>query len=259
MVEERRLRRVSRPAERSDGFLTRWYYLPALVFLVAGPISGVRPGWFPIWTLWGLAVALLILMLVIVAQARQHRVTLPPVWAVYTIAWFTAVAGWSVRDLRVEAFSLPLGLALLGAGVLAMKPADGSALAGRATLNSWPIRFTGSWPLLAPGIIATLLPSMLATGTDPQTWRAITVLALALVAILIGSLRKLGAPFLLGIIALPIEIAIVFAVQIGTTISATWWWITLATAGAVLLVIATTYERRSGGDKGLAARMRDLA
>ena len=85
------------------------------------------------------------------------------------------------------------------------------------------------------------------------------MLGLALIAILVGSLRKLGAPFLLGIIALPIEIAIVFTVQIGTTISATWWWITLATAGAVLLVIATTYERRSGGDKGLAARMRDLA
>jgi hypothetical protein len=124
--------------------------------------------------------------------------------------------------------------------------------------TSWPIGFAGSWRLLTPGIVVTFLPSILATGTDPQTLRAILVIALALVAILIGSLRRLGAPFLLGIIVLPIENITVFAAQIGHTISATSWWITLATAGAVLLVIAVTYERRSGGEKGVAARLRDL-
>jgi hypothetical protein len=133
----------------------------------------------------------------------------------------------------------------------------GTALPGRS-LNSWPTGFSGSWPLLTPGIVVTFLPSILATGTDPQTLRAILVIALALVSILIGSLRKLGAPFLLGIIVLPLENITVFAAQIGHTISATSWWITLATAGAVLLVIAVTYERRSGGERGVAARLRDL-
>jgi len=103
-----------------------------------------------------------------------------------------------------------------------------------------------------------LLPSILATGTDPQTWRAILVLGLALVSILIGSLRRLGAPFIIGLIVLPIENVVVFAVQVGRSIGATPWWITLATAGAVLLVIAVTSERRSAGQKGVAARLRDL-
>ena len=61
-----------------------------------------------------------------------------------------------------------------------------------------------------------------------------------------------------GIIALPIENIVVFAVQIGRNIGALPWWITLATAGAVLLVIAVGSERRTGKDKGTAARLRDL-
>ncbi|MDQ1528592.1 MAG: hypothetical protein QOH77_382, partial [Actinomycetota bacterium] len=80
----------------------------------------------------------------------------------------------------------------------------------------------------------------------------------ALVAILIGSLRKLGAPFVLGIIVLPLENITVFAVQVGHSIGAAPWWITLATAGAVLLVVAVTYERRDSGNRGVGARLRDL-
>ena len=99
---------------------------------------------------------------------------------------------------------------------------------------------------------------MLSTGTDPQTWGAIMVIALALAAILVGSLFKLGAPFILGIAVLPIENVVVFAVQIGRNIGSTPWWITLASAGAVLLVIAATWERRTSGDRGVAARLRDL-
>ena len=125
-------------------------------------------------------------------------------------------------------------------------------------MNRWPIGFTGSWRLLAPGIVVILLTSVMSTGTDPLTWRAILVIGLALVAILIGNLRKLAAPFILGIITLPIENLIVFAVQIGDKIEATTWWITLATAGAVLLVLAVSSERGSTGNRGVAARLRDL-
>ena len=85
----------------------------------------------------------------------------------------------------------------------------------RATWTSWPNGFVGSWRVLAPGIIVLFLPSVLATGTDPQTWRAILVMSLALAAILIGSVKRLAAPFVLGLAVLPIEIIVVFTVQIG--------------------------------------------
>ncbi|BDZ47447.1 hypothetical protein GCM10025866_33560 [Naasia aerilata] len=240
----------------------RWLYVPASLYLVAGPIAGIRPGWFPIWTLWTLALAVLVLMLVTVARARRGGTALPPVWFTFLLAWCTAVAGWSERELRVEAFSLPLGLALLGAGILAARGREAESAAAGPTrgpsLNAWPVGFTGSWRLFGPGIVVTILPSVLATGTDPLTQRAILVIALALAAILVGLLRRQAAPFFLGLVVLPIENIIVFVVQIGRSISAAPWWITLATAGAVLLVIAVGYERRSA-QGGVAARLRDLA
>jgi hypothetical protein len=247
-------RMLSTEAHRASG-RWRWIYMPAVVYLAIGPIFAVRAGWLSVWSLLALTVVLLAFMVVTVVLARTRSVALPPVWFTFAVAWCTAVAGWSIRSLRVEAFSLPLGLALVAVGVIALRT---TTSAPTRNLNSWPIGFSGSWRLLTAGIIVTFVPSILATGTDPQTARAILVIALALLAILIGSLRRLGAPFILGIIVLPLENITVFAAQIGHTISATSWWITLATAGAVLLVIAVTSERRTSGQKGVAARLRDL-
>jgi hypothetical protein len=235
---------------------SRLLLVPALAYLAVGPVAATRPGWLPIFILLALAIVLLTGMLVTVARARKRPVMLPPAWLTFLVAWCVAVAGWSERALRVEAFSLSLGIALLAAGVIAMRPPATPPV--RVGPTSWPIGFRGSWPLLGPGIVVTLLPSMLATGTDPLTLRAILVIGLALAAILVGSLRKLAAPFVLGLVALPIENIVVFVVQIGRSIGALPWWITLATAGAVLLVIAVTSERRVAGQRGVAARMRDL-
>ncbi len=80
----------------------------------------------------------------------------------------------------------------------------------------------------------------------------------ALTAILVGSARKLAAPFLIGVIVLPVENVVVFAVQIGRGIESVPWWITLAVVGAVLLIIAVTTERRTAADQGIAARLGDL-
>jgi hypothetical protein len=247
-------RQIASPGARRTAFM------PAALVAVAGPIAAVDGGWAAIVTLWLLMAALLVWMLVTVGAARTRAVVSPPVLFLFPLAWVTAVAGWSARELRVEAFSLPLGLALLAVGVLVLHRAApaGASVRSRADLTSWPIGFSGSWRLLTPGILVTLAPSMLATATDPLTWRAILVIALALAAILLGSLFRLGAPFILGILVLPIENAIVFVVQIGRSIGAAPWWMTLATAGAVLLLIAVTSERRTRGAKGAGARLRDL-
>lgn len=234
---------------------SRWLYAPALVFLVVGPIAAIRRDWFAIFTLWGLMALLLGVALVTVARARTTKPLMPPFWFVYALAWVTGVAGWGQRDLRVEVFSLPLGLTVLAAGIIAMRPIS---LPTRATLGSWPIGFTGSWRLLAPGIVLTLLPSVLATGTDPQLYRPILVIALALAAILVGSARKLAAPFILGLAVLPIENIVVFSAQVDRTVGAMPWWITLSTAGAVLLAIAVGSERRTNQGRGVAARLREL-
>jgi hypothetical protein len=233
---------------------SRTLYVPAAVFLVVGSMAGIRMAVLPVVVLIALMVVLLGIMLLAVWRAVRSGTALPPAWVLFGLAWLTAVAAWSPRELlRVEAFSLPLGIVLLAAGaIVVLQPAQ-------AGHRSWPVGYSGSWALLTPGILVTLVPSVLATATDPRTERAILVIGLALVAILLGSLLRLAAPFVLGILVLPIENVIVFAVQLGRQIESAPWWITLATAGATLLVIAVTSERRGGGVAGVGARLRDLA
>ncbi|MCS0498082.1 SCO7613 C-terminal domain-containing membrane protein [Protaetiibacter mangrovi] len=239
------------------GLQTRWVYVPVSVFLVVGPMTAIEDDPLSIWTLWGLELLLLAVMVATVWRAREREVRMPPVWLQWSLAWAVAVTAWSQREiLRVEGFSLPLGLALVAVGVLAF--ARGARPGDVRTPTSWPIGFRGSWATLAPGIVATLLPSIMATFTDPQTWRAILVIAFALVAVLFGARKTLAAPFILGISVLPLEILVVFLVQLGDTINPLLWWITLATAGIVLLVIAVGWERRTGADASLTARIRDL-
>lgn len=238
----------------------RWLYAPAALYVGLATWTAIERDWFTIWLMWSLMVAYLAAMVIVAVRLRNGRTSLPPVWFIFTLAFITAIVAWSPRDLRVEWFSLPLGLFALFAGVAAMRGRQrDTADTQRGTLSSWPARWHGSWPLLAPGLGVMFLASILATFTDPQTWRAILVIAIALVAILVGSSRKLAAPFLLGIIVLPIENIFVFVVQIGRGIESVPWWITLAVVGAVLLIIAVTYERRAGDDNSIAARLGDLA
>lgn len=244
---------------------TRWLYAPAFAYVAVAAWPAIERDWFTIWTMWALMVAFLVAVVASAARGLRGRTGMPPVWFLFGLAFITAVVAWSPRDLRVEWFSLPLGIGLLVAGALAMRRGadDIDGVAGRAptpaSLEAWPAGWRGSWALLAPGIVVTLSASVAATFTDPLTWRAILVIVLALVAILGGAGRRLAAPFLIGIVVLPVENAIAFMVQIGRGIQSMPWWITLAVVGAVLLIIAVTYERRAGEESGIAARLRDLA
>jgi hypothetical protein len=244
----------------------RWMLTPALVFLIVGPIAAVAPGLAPMWTLWGLSLALLVLMLFTVWRDLAARETgrstiLPPAWITFVAAWCVAVAGWSVRDLNVEWFSLPLGLALTAAGVLVLAR-GGGATGGtltRASATSWPVGFTRSWTVLAPGIIVTVLPSVLATGTNPATWRAILVISLALVALLVGALMRYAAPFVLSLITFGVEIVVIlFQLGLGREIDPVVFYIAAGSAGTILIVVAIWFERRSRGDRENTSRLRDL-
>ncbi len=239
---------------REAGRLTRWLSAPALLYVGAATWTAIDRDWVAIWSMWGLMLAYLATLVAISARTRRHRTSLPPVWFVFGLAFVTAVVAWSPRDLRVEWFSLPLGLLLLAAGAVHLRTPE---TPGRPSLTAWPATWHGSWALLGPGIVVTFSASIAATFTDPVTWRAILVMVLALAAIIVGAGRRLAAPFLIGIVVLPVENALAFLVQIGRGIEAMPWWITLAVVGAVLLVIAVTYERRA--DAGIAARLRDLA
>ncbi|MDN3496204.1 hypothetical protein QL996_09715 [Planococcus sp. APC 4015] len=258
LLAARGLRRAAVPGGRLER--SRWTAAPAFAYVAVGTWTAIERYWPTIWTMWALMLAFLVAMVVIAACAVRGRTALPPVWFVFALAFATGVVAWSPRELRVEWFSLPLGAALLIAGVFALRaapPADPAA-PGIRSLTAWPARWVGSWPLLAPGLVVMMSASIVATFTDPLTWRAILVIVLALLAILVGAARRLAAPFLIGVVVLPIENVFAFAVQIGRGIESMPWWITLAVVGAVLLIIAVTYERRAGEEAGITARLKDL-
>ncbi len=234
----------------------RWAQVPALAFLVIGPIAAVAPGLAPMWMLWGLMLVVLGILLVTVVRALAGPTMLPPTWVVFAAAWCVGVAGWSVRDVNVEWFSLPLGLVLTAAGVLVLRH---GAPDGPGTAISWPVGFTRTWAILAPGIVVTVLPSVLATGTNPATWRAILVLGLALVALLVGALLRYAAPFVLSLVTFGVEILVILVLlAFGRDIDPVILWVALGSAGAVLFTVAIWFERRSRGDREGSARMRDL-
>ncbi|MCS3842855.1 SCO7613 C-terminal domain-containing membrane protein [Microbacterium sp. AK031] len=232
---------------------TRWMFAPAVLALAAGTWCAIERDWGSIWLMWALMIGILALMLT--SAVRAQRTTLPPVWFLFGVAFITAVVAWSPRELRVEWFSLPLGAFLLLAGIHGLRSGRTESAGG---VDAWPAGHLGSWQLLAPGLITMMSASIASTFTDPLTWRAILVMVLALAAIMVGAGRRLAAPFILGMIVLPIENVFVFSVQIGRGIASMPWWITLAVIGAVLLIIAVTYERRSGDADTVVARIRDL-
>ncbi|QTV79194.1 SCO7613 C-terminal domain-containing membrane protein [Microbacterium sp. NIBRBAC000506063] len=248
--------RGARAGSTEEASGSRWLTAPAVLALAVGVWPAIERDWPVIWAMWTLMIVALV---VVVIAASRRRTSLPPVWFLFGVAFVTGVVAWSPRDLRVEWFSLPMGAFLLLAGAIGLRAANraGAAPAERR-LGAWPHGWGGSWALLAPGIVVTVSASIVATFTDPLTWRAILVMVLALAAILVGASRRLAAPFLIGLVVLPIENVFVFSVQLGRNIEAMPWWITLALMGAVLLIIAVAGERREGAEKGVVARVRDL-
>jgi hypothetical protein len=179
--------------------------------------------------------------------ATDLAAALPPGWFLWLVALAWAIGGWSPRELRVEVFALPLGLALTAMGFVALRAAlaePDRPVAGPAAGGAWPVGRRTSVATLTPGILATLGPSMLAIWTDPMTWRAILVVVLALGFMLLGARQMLRAPLVVGAGALPMAVVSVFAAQIGRTISAGPWLLTLLAAGGLLLVLGIFAERR---------------
>ncbi|NKY21757.1 SCO7613 C-terminal domain-containing membrane protein [Cellulomonas denverensis] len=214
-----------------------WSSAPALAAFTIAGLSAVRPTWTVVWV--ALALELAALALTVLAVRPGGRLVLPPAWFGWLIAVAWAIGGWSLRELRVEVYALPLGLGLTLAGLLALRAGD-----DRPGPRAWPVGFRGSMATLAPGVAATLGPSLLAIWTDPVTWRAILVVALSLVFMVAGARELLRAPLVIGSVTLGLAVLSVFGTQLGSAISAGPWLLTLLSAGGLLLVLGIYAERR---------------
>ncbi|MDR2380931.1 MAG: hypothetical protein LBE08_07130, partial [Bifidobacteriaceae bacterium] len=166
---------------------TAWRLFPALLGAAIVPVTSVHFTWPIIIMMIAIMAGYLGLTLLAARGEATGSRTLPPIWAVWLIALAVGIAAWSPRELRVECFALPLGLTLFAASWIVVGRVPRYGTRARA---------------LTPGIAATLGPSTLACGTDPQTWRAILVLGLAMAFMAYAALRRLKPPVLVCVMSM---------------------------------------------------------
>lgn len=103
---------------------------------------------------------------------------------------------------------------------------------------------TPTWSALGPGLALALgVPTLtaLATGTG---WRIGVAIAGGLLAVVVGAVRRWQAPFVVGALALLLELVVQLAPVARQAVGGLGWWPVLALGGAALLGLGLTYERR---------------
>jgi hypothetical protein len=166
------------------------------------------------------------------------------------VGWTTlavlVLGGVAVLGLaRVDPFDLvtvSIAAALLGAGAVRMR---------RSTR-------VGSWPALGPGLAVLLVPALIADLTDPELWRIVALGVVAATAVLVGAIRRLQAPLLLGGAVLLVHALWQLWPWITDVYEAVWWWLWLGIAGVVLVVLAATYERQLRLARGMVRSIAGL-
>jgi hypothetical protein len=144
----------------------------------------------------------------------------------------------SYRVETVEAYSLPLAVALLVLGV--------------ARRGSVPD--ASSWQAYGPALAVGLLPSLFRALPGDGVPRPALLAAAALLVTLAGARHRLLAPLVLGggtLLALALRAVGPAAVRVCAALPG---WVPVAAAGAVLLLVGATYEQRLRDAK----RVRDV-
>lgn len=217
-------RSASRPEWLGEALLAASVALATLPTLLA-IISGEQP------TLRAAVLFPLLAAAHITASAATARPVGGPV-----LGWTTLgalVFGGLMALVRgsVDPFDIvtaSVGVALIGAGAFRMRRSPE----------------LGSWPALGPGLAVLLLPALVADFTDPELWRNVALGVVAAAAVVVGAMRRLQAPLLLGGTVLLVHAIVQLWPWITALYEAVWWWLWLGIAGVLLVVLAATYERQ---------------
>ncbi|MEX1078816.1 MAG: hypothetical protein WED09_06890 [Homoserinimonas sp.] len=159
------------------------------------------------------------------------------------LAAAVAVAGVSTGALDpIELGTVPLAIALLATGRIRLAAEPGSR----------------SWRTLAPAIIVILVPSLLATISEPELWRLVGLGVVSVTVLIVGAVRRLQAPFILGLVIALIHGFATFAPQVRAVYESQEWWLWAGLAGIVLVVVAIRYEKRIQSLKDAVGRIAAL-
>lgn len=116
----------------------------------------------------------------------------------------------------------------------------------------------GSWPSLGPGLAVLLIPALIADFTDPELWRLIALGLVAAAAVVVGAVRRLQAPLMVGGAVLLVHSVAQLWPWITWLYEAVWWWLWLGVAGVVLVALAATYERQLRLARGVMRTVAEL-
>ncbi|MHA6667812.1 SCO7613 C-terminal domain-containing membrane protein [Homoserinimonas sp. A447] len=159
------------------------------------------------------------------------------------VASLAALMGLVVQALDpIELASVPIAIALL--------------VTGRIRLGSEPD--ARSWRSLAPGLAVLMVPSLLNSFTEPELWRLVGLGVVAVTVLVVGAVRRLQAPFVLGLVVALIHGFATFAPQIRAVYESQEWWLWAGLAGVLLVILAIRYEKRIQNLKDAVGRIAAL-
>ncbi|WP_129590529.1 SCO7613 C-terminal domain-containing membrane protein [Cryobacterium aureum] len=164
-------------------------------------------------------------------------------WSVLGLAGLAAVTVASTGVVApFELVTVPVALALIGSGWLRLV-SDPRAR---------------SWPWFGPGLLLLLVPSLLLDLGYSDLWRIVSLGVVAVIVLVIGSTRRLQAPFVIGAVVLLIHGVAQLWPWIALAYSVIPWFLWLGGGGIVLIVLAARYEQRIANLKSVALRISAL-
>jgi hypothetical protein len=196
----------------------------------------------------GVVRALAVLLLfcavhVIAVAANTAPLTSRVGWLALVYAVVAAVAGLVVADIDpLEIATVPVALALLATGIIHLDRTPAAR----------------SWPTLGPGTLVLLLPSLFVTLDDRPLWRLVALGVVAVVVMIVGAVRRLQAPFLIGAAVTLIHVLGTFSSEIRAVYESAHWLLWAGIGGAILIVLAARYEQRVQNLKSIVLRVTAL-
>jgi len=136
-----------------------------------------------------------------------------------------------------EWVSVPIALSLLTAGALRLAREPGLRSA----------------PALGGGLLVLFLPSLFETTTEGDVWRLVAVGVLAVAATVVGLMRRLQAPFVVGAVVAIVHGVATFEPQIRAVYQSTEWWVWAGAGGILIIVLGARYERSLRTAKNVVA------
>lgn len=165
------------------------------------------------------------------------------------------VGGVVLRDRLGIAPAITAAVAAVGFGVVALMvfavspvelvtapPAIGLVALGTRTLRRDPRART--WPTLGPGLALLTLPSLAYDFFgEPELWRVVALGVVAVGLVVVGAVRRLQAPLVLGSVVLLVHATAQLWPWISTAYEYVPWWLWLGVGGALLIFLAARYEK----------------